>query len=58
MNAIRDTHDLTLIMPTTLRWRIVGWIMLTTALIVLSIILTAHSIFQRQVLVEANRAIE
>ena len=57
MSTVRDTRNLTLVMPATLRWRIVGWIVLTTAMIVLSIILTAHSFFRQQVLVDANRAI-
>ncbi|OSI23193.1 sensor histidine kinase [Neisseria dumasiana] len=44
-------------MPSTARWRIVGWILLTTALMILILILTARSIFIRQVHVEANMAI-
>lgn len=44
-------------MPSTARWRIVGWIMLTTALMILILILTARSIFIRQVHVGANMAI-
>lgn len=57
MNAVSGTQALTLVMPSTLRWRIVGWIVLTTAMIVLSIILTAHSFFRQQVLLDANKAI-
>lgn len=46
-----------LVMPVTARWRIVGWIVLTTALIVLAIILSARAIFQGQVRHDANAAI-
>ncbi len=44
-------------MPATARWRIVGWIVLTTVLMVLALILTARSILIRQVHQDANRAI-
>lgn len=44
-------------MPPTARWRIVGWIVLTTVLMMLALILTARSIFIRQVHLEANAAI-
>ncbi|MDO4681713.1 MAG: HAMP domain-containing protein [Lautropia sp.] len=46
-----------LVMPVTARWRIVGWILLTTALIILTVILTARSIFQGQIRHNANEAI-
>lgn len=46
-----------LVMPVTARWRIVGWILLTTALIILTVILTAQSIFQGQIRHNANEAI-
>lgn len=46
-----------LVMPTTARWRIVGWIVLTAALAVLALLLTARSIFLRQVFLDANTAI-
>lgn len=38
-------------------WRIVGWIVLTTVLMMLALILTARSIFIRQVHLDANAAI-
>lgn len=41
----------------TARWRIAGWILLTTVLMVLVLILTARSIFIRQVHTDANAAI-
>lgn len=41
----------------TARWRIAGWIVLTTVVMVLVLILTARSIFIRQVHVDANAAI-
>lgn len=44
-------------MPPTARWRIVGWIVLTTVLMMLALILTARSIFIRQVHLDANAAI-
>lgn len=43
--------------PATARWRIVGWIVLTTVLMMLALILTARSIFIRQVHLKANTAI-
>ncbi|MDO5087427.1 MAG: HAMP domain-containing sensor histidine kinase [Comamonadaceae bacterium] len=46
-----------LVIPTTARWRIVGWIVLTAALAVLALLLTARSIFLRQVYLDANAAI-
>ncbi len=44
-------------MKATARWRIAGWILLTTVVMVLVLILTARSIFIRQVHVDANAAI-
>lgn len=44
-------------MPATARWRILGWIVLTTVLMMLALILTARSIFIRQVHLDANAAI-
>ena len=44
-------------LPLTARWRILGWIVLTTALVVLLIILSARSTFRAQVLHNANQAI-
>lgn len=46
-----------LVISGTVRWRIVGWIMLTTVLMVLALILTARSIFLREVHLDANTAI-
>lgn len=46
-----------LVIPGTVRWRIVGWIILTTTLMVLALILTARSIFLREVHLDANTAI-
>lgn len=44
-------------LPSTARWRIAGWILLTTVVMVLALILTARSIFIRQVYADANAAI-
>ena len=46
-----------LAMPLTARWRVVGWILLTAALMVLALILTVRSIFIRQVDLDANAAV-
>lgn len=44
-------------LPSTARWRIAGWIILTTVAMVLVLILTARSIFIRQVHLDANAAV-
>ena len=54
---IENRQNKLLGMPATARWRIVGWIVLTTVLMVLALILTARSIFIRQVHLDANMAI-
>ena len=49
-----NTDARPLAMPLTARWRVVGWILLTAALMVLALILTVRSIFIRQVDLDAN----
>lgn len=56
MNPHKQGTDM-FVLPKTARWRILGWIMLTTGLVMLMIILTARSIFQTQVLYDAHGAI-
>ena len=52
-----NTDARPLAMPLTARWRVVGWILLTAALMVLALILTVRSIFIRQVDLDANAAV-
>ncbi|MDO4769015.1 MAG: HAMP domain-containing sensor histidine kinase [Brachymonas sp.] len=56
--AAENSRSKLLSIPATARWRIVGWIVLTTILMMLALILTARSIFIRQVHLKANTAIE
>lgn len=53
----RNYGSALLVLPSTARWRIVGWIVLTVALVVLALILTARSVFLHQIYVDANSAI-
>ncbi|MDO4230790.1 MAG: HAMP domain-containing sensor histidine kinase [Lautropia sp.] len=56
MSGKKQAND-SLVLPVTARWRILGWIMLTTVMVMLLIILTARAIFQNDVLYRANGAI-
>lgn len=46
-----------LVAGSSIRWRIVGWIVLTTALALLAIVITVRSVFIGQIALNANAAI-